>query len=144
LKGHNGCVNCLEWNRAGSLLISGSDDLTVNIWKPFSSGSHAEPVDGHKKSAVIKPVASHLTQHVANIFGVKFLQDERVMATCAADGMAFIIDIETNAVNNKYNHEARVKRLAVSCPNTFYSACEDGNVSVKIFNINSTKFFRRN
>lgn len=97
--------------------------------KPFSSGSSADKMDDYQMSAVIKPIGSHLTQHSANIFGVKFLQDERVMATCAADGMVFVIDIETNAVHNKYNHEARVKRLAVSCPYTFYSACEDGKVS---------------
>jgi hypothetical protein len=26
VSGHSGCVNCLEWNRSGELLASGSDD----------------------------------------------------------------------------------------------------------------------
>ena len=29
LEGHQGCVNCLQWNRKGNLLASGSDDLKV-------------------------------------------------------------------------------------------------------------------
>ena len=29
LEGHQGCVNCLQWNRKGDLLASGSDDLKV-------------------------------------------------------------------------------------------------------------------
>ena len=35
LAGHDGCVNCLEWNKSGTLLASGSDDLFVNLWDPF-------------------------------------------------------------------------------------------------------------
>lgn len=32
LDGHNGCVNCLNFNYAGTKLASGSDDLTIKIW----------------------------------------------------------------------------------------------------------------
>ena len=35
LEGHDGCVNCLEWNRSGTILASGSDDLSVILWDPF-------------------------------------------------------------------------------------------------------------
>ena len=35
LEGHDGCVNCLEWNKSGTLLASGSDDLFVYLWDPF-------------------------------------------------------------------------------------------------------------
>ena len=31
-EGHSGSVNALEWNAAGSLLISGGDDCRVKIW----------------------------------------------------------------------------------------------------------------
>ena len=33
---NQGCVNCIEWNRAGSLLASGSDDFKLIVWRPFS------------------------------------------------------------------------------------------------------------
>ena len=32
LKGHEGCVNSINFNDAGSLLASGSDDLKIFIW----------------------------------------------------------------------------------------------------------------
>jgi WD and tetratricopeptide repeats protein 1 len=35
LKGHDGCVNCLEWNNNGSILASASDDLCVFLWNPY-------------------------------------------------------------------------------------------------------------
>jgi WD40 repeat protein len=30
--GHDGCVNCLNFNYAGTKLASGSDDLEIKIW----------------------------------------------------------------------------------------------------------------
>lgn len=38
LEGHTGCVNCLEWNKDGSLLVSGSDDQFIRIWRPHDAG----------------------------------------------------------------------------------------------------------
>ena len=35
LDGHTGCVNCLEWNKSGTILASGSDDLSIKLWDPF-------------------------------------------------------------------------------------------------------------
>ena len=32
LERHGGCVNCVSWNEDASLLISGSDDMTVCVW----------------------------------------------------------------------------------------------------------------
>ncbi|KQS43113.1 DDB1- and CUL4-associated factor 8 [Drosophila erecta] len=32
LNEHDGCVNCLNFNRAGDLICSGSDDLTIVVW----------------------------------------------------------------------------------------------------------------
>ena len=56
LRGHAGCVNRLAWNSSGTLLASGSDDCKVILWSyPCSS----------------KPPVSIMTQHRANIFGVK-------------------------------------------------------------------------
>ena len=55
LEGHAGCVNCLEWNREGSILASGSDDLQIILWDPFR----------HKKMCSID------TGHQGNIFSVK-------------------------------------------------------------------------
>ncbi len=35
LRGHEGCVNRLDWNSSGDLLASCSDDTTICLWKPL-------------------------------------------------------------------------------------------------------------
>lgn len=58
LSGHTGCVNCLEWNKDGSLLASGSDDFRVKLWDPF----------------LRKKLGDIDTGHQGNIFSVKVIQ----------------------------------------------------------------------
>lgn len=58
LKEHNGCVNSLNFNKMGNLLVSGSDDLRIIIWKWAS-----------KKIAL-----SFESGHNLNIFQTKFLE----------------------------------------------------------------------
>ncbi|GJQ74429.1 hypothetical protein Trydic_g21299 [Trypoxylus dichotomus] len=78
LFGHNGCINCLEWSSNGKLLASGSDDVHVRIWDPFS----------YKCLNVIT------TSHVGNIFSVKFLGDESLIATGAGDCRVLVRSID--------------------------------------------------
>ena len=52
---HGGCVNCLQWNKSGQYLLSGSDDTNVCLWEPLS----------HK---LITTIPSH---HEQNVFSVK-------------------------------------------------------------------------
>jgi WD repeat-containing protein 42A len=33
LSGHEGCVNCLNFNQAGTKIASGSDDLNIIVWE---------------------------------------------------------------------------------------------------------------
>ena len=33
LDAHNGCVNTVEWNEQGNLLLSGSDDHCITLWR---------------------------------------------------------------------------------------------------------------
>lgn len=54
LDGHTGCVNCLNFNYAGTKLASGSDDLTIKIWN-YGLG---------------KLITSFQSGHRANVFQV--------------------------------------------------------------------------
>ncbi|XP_037079395.1 WD and tetratricopeptide repeats protein 1-like [Pollicipes pollicipes] len=117
LDGHTGCVNCLEWNRDGSLLVSGSDDSQVILWEPY-----------HQKLLQTIP-----TGHNGNIFSVKLLpaSEDRVLATCAADCQIKVLDVPFGEVTHQCScHQGRVKRLAVSShlPYLVWSAGEDGLV----------------
>lgn len=116
LKGHTGCVNCLEWNKSGNLLASGSDDRSVIIWDPFN---------GTKKTIV-------KTGHEGNIFSVKYMPEtsDTLLATCAADCSVKLINLYSDEFMMNCNkcHSERVKRLAVhpNEPNLLWSAGEDG------------------
>jgi len=57
LKGHDGCVNSINFNDAGSLLASGSDDLKIFIW------------DWQRK----RKAYSFKSGHNQNVFQSKFL-----------------------------------------------------------------------
>ncbi|KAM8710325.1 hypothetical protein ACLKA7_017024 [Drosophila subpalustris] len=54
---HRGCVNCLNFNRSGDLVCSGSDDLLIVVWD-WANG---------------KPRHSFKSGHTLNIFQTKFI-----------------------------------------------------------------------
>ena len=69
---HDGCVNSLNFNRSGSLLISGSDDYRVGIW------------DWARSSIIV----SFDSGHKSNVFQTKFVpfSGDTQIVTCARDG----------------------------------------------------------
>lgn len=81
LERHGGCVNCVSWNDDASLLISGSDDMTVCVW---SCGAKM-PLKG-----------SAFTGHVHNIFAAKFVPQsgDGSCVTTSADGDVRLTDLE--------------------------------------------------
>uniref|UniRef100_A0A2L2YFC7 WD and tetratricopeptide repeats protein 1 n=1 Tax=Parasteatoda tepidariorum TaxID=114398 RepID=A0A2L2YFC7_PARTP len=117
LEGHSGCVNCLEWNDSGNLLASGSDDLQIILWEPFTR----------------KKLLNIQSGHHGNIFSLKFLphsNDQRIISG-AADFRIRIYDIQSKeTVMNCSCHWGRVKRLAATSnvPHMFWSAAEDGMI----------------
>ncbi|XP_076810630.1 WD and tetratricopeptide repeats protein 1-like [Clavelina lepadiformis] len=114
LKGHEGCVNCLDWNESGTLLVSGSDDTNVILWDPFM----------HQARNVVN------TGHRGNIFSVKFYPKsrDRFVATGAGDHQVFIHDVDYKEKVHQFSCGNRVKRLVVSsdAPHQLWSASEDG------------------
>lgn len=117
LKGHHGCVNCLEWSVDGKILISGSDDFQIGIWDPFRG----------KRTDCIK------TPHIGNIFSTKFLpnSNNNLIASAAADKYIYVTDVNKKiSIWSCSCHTERVKRLATAPDNAFvfWSAGEDGCV----------------
>ena len=130
LKAHAGCVNRLCWNDDGSLLASASDDCNVAIWR------HADSAHGRRnlREAVVVP-----TQHVANIFGVKFLpcSGDRRIVTGSMDCTCELIQVDefssrgaSSSSTTIAGHTDRVKGVEVEPlnPHNFWSASEDGTV----------------
>lgn len=119
LKGHNGCVNCLEWSTNGRILASASDDFHVMLWDPFT----------HKQ------ILDLVTPHDGNIFSVKFLpkQNDSIVLTGAGDCKMYVFDINRGndvPIRKCTCHSQRIKRLATTPKLTqiFWSAAEDGRV----------------
>ena len=51
LDAHNGCVNTVEWNDQGNLLLTGSDDHCISMWRWPSEGPEGDskfPVSSHR------------------------------------------------------------------------------------------------
>lgn len=135
LEGHNGCVNCLEWNKAGTLLVSGSDDLFIRLWRPHQVGRIIDgdserlppdaPVSIRNK---VRPLASIKTPHRRNIFAAKFFDGEQKIVTGAADFTFNVTDLTTQQVVYSGAFENRIKKIAVVNDHQFFSAVEDGSV----------------
>eukprot|EP01135_Chromosphaera_perkinsii_P002989 Nk52_evm11s232 gene=Nk52_evmTU11s232 len=119
LVGHTGCVNTISWNKSGSLIISGSDDLDLKIFRV----SPNEVVD------------TYSTEHTANIFSAKFLNDDAKAISCSAAGMVMAHDFVSRKSVQFSCHNAVTYEVIV-VPGSFsnFLCCsEDG--TVRLFDI---------
>lgn len=118
LEGHQGCVNCLQWNESGSILASASDDYQVILWDPFLQ----------------KVKTSIKTLHRGNIFSVKFIPscNDDIVATGAGDWSSHTYNVTTGKqLRSCVCSQGRIKRLAVAndAPSVYWCASEDGCIS---------------
>lgn len=76
LNGHEGCVNAVEFNSTGDVLVSGSDDRQIMLWNWLS---------GSRK-------LSYPSGHCENVFQTKFIPftDDRTIITSGADGQVIL------------------------------------------------------
>ncbi|KAL2332066.1 hypothetical protein Fmac_019647 [Flemingia macrophylla] len=117
LDGHEGCVNAVEFNSTGDLLVSGSDDRQVMFWNWASK---------------IRLFA-YPSGHTDNIFQTKIMPftDDCRIVTSAADGQVRLGLIRVDGrVDSTVlgKHHGCVYKLAVEpgSPHIFYSSGEDG------------------
>jgi WD repeat-containing protein 42A len=121
LRGHRGCVNSVQFNDSGSLLVSGSDDTKLMLWD----------------TETWKRVAVWNSDHTANIFHARFMpcsNDSRIVS-CAGDGEVRLSQCEEGSSNWSVvrvfpQHRDRVKKVALEPgnPNLILSCAEDGTV----------------
>ncbi|KAK6247537.1 hypothetical protein QUC31_019102 [Theobroma cacao] len=119
LNGHEECVNTVEFNSTGDLLVSGSDDKHVVLWN----------------WATKSKTLSYASGHLDNIFQARIIPfaDEKKIVTSPADGQVRLGEIlENGQVRTRKlgEHQGRVHNLAVDpgSPHIFYSSGEDGLV----------------
>ncbi|KAG5566813.1 hypothetical protein RHGRI_002375 [Rhododendron griersonianum] len=119
LNGHEGCVNTIQFNSAGDLLVSGSDDQEVKIWNWATKTLEL----------------SYPSGHLDNIFQVKIMPftNDRKIVTSAADGQVRLGQVKENGeaeTKRLGKHQGRIHNLAVEpgSPYILYSCGEDGLV----------------
>ena len=115
LHGHQGCVNRIEWDSSGQLLLSGSDDKMIRLWRP----------DLREEVAVID------SGHQFNIFGVDFLGDPKFICSGAMDKLVFAHELNNPDFRKAFScHTRRVKQVLADpmSLSVFWSASEDGTL----------------
>lgn len=123
LERHTGCVNSLNFNRSGDLLVSGSDDLKVIVWN----------------WATNTPIHQVHTQHKENVFQSKFVEMAENtsglnIVTSSRDGSVRLVSIDPSGgpSNSRVlaTHRQGVHKIALieGHPQELLSAAEEGNV----------------
>ncbi|KAM9961690.1 hypothetical protein ACTFIR_004548 [Dictyostelium discoideum] len=119
LHGHNECVNSINFNDDGSLIVSGGDDETVRIW------------DVGKRKCL-----TTLYGHSTNVFATNFLNnDNRKVISGGNDADIRYYDIENQKCTVYKHHSKKVLKLSVcpTQPQVFLSSSSDG--SVRLFDV---------
>ena len=79
MRGHGGCVNTVAWDECGEALLSGSDDLSLCVWR----------------AADLTLRARARTAHSNNIFCARFVPGSGCAraVSCAADGAVRLVHL---------------------------------------------------
>ncbi|XP_073842523.1 uncharacterized protein [Musca autumnalis] len=123
LRKHNGCVNCLNFNKGGDLLVTGSDDARLIVWDWA----------GNKVKHIWK------SGHSSNIFQSKFVPTSSFIdiISAARDGRVRRSIVPSSGgkvqTSNLYVHRGPVHKLVI-CPDNpseIISVGEDGFICSK-------------
>lgn len=114
---HEGCVNALHFNRIGTLLASGSDDLNIVIWNWIQN----------------RPALIYDSGHRSNVFQAKFMpfSGDCHVVSCARDGQVRLADLSSTGVckgtKKIAQHRGAAHKLALEMdsPHLVLSAGED-------------------
>ena len=123
LSGHQGCVNSIRWSSDGGLLISGSDDRMLHLWRL-----------GPRLSESVRPAACLPTLHRRNIFDARVTADMQSIVSCGADGCVCLTSVHTGQQVRLYEPETghfsafKLSALSDSGGGTFYVSFGDGFV----------------
>ncbi|WAR05503.1 DCAF8-like protein, partial [Mya arenaria] len=117
MKRHEGCVNALNFNRNGTLLASGSDDLNIVVWNWIRN----------------RPVLVYDSGHRSNVFQCKFMpfSGDCHVVSCARDGQVRLADLSSTGVckgtKKLAQHRGAAHKLSVEndSPHIILSAGED-------------------
>ena len=130
LEMHDGCVNTIAWNEGGDLLVSGSDDTCLGIWRypgvrglaegAASSGASSGGGGGGQS----QPAARIATGHRENIFAAHFVPHtgDAQLVSAAADGEIRLHDTSaSSSASSRLLHTADnfILKMVCACRRLF-------------------------
>lgn len=123
LRKHSGCVNCVNFNKSGNLLVTGSDDARLIVWDWAGNNTKHVWKSGHS----------------ANIFQSKFLPSSTCIDIISAgrDGKVRRSIVPPSGgkvqVSHLYAHSGGVHKLVIcpENPSEVISVGEDGCICSK-------------
>lgn len=102
LLGHEDAVSCLAYSSKNNVIISGSWDCTVKIWRSYTSGT---------KIRVAECLVAQL-DHECKVNCINLSRDETLLVSGTEDGEIFLWDMETyNLQFNVKGHSGKVNAL---------------------------------
>lgn len=112
LKGHTSDVNAVDISSNNELILSGSNDRTVRVWKMNRNGIF-------KENTTDPPFISPITEHSYGINVVRFSPFSTMVATAATDGKINLWTTQTGNLSFTLYHpsEAAIRCLSFS-PNS--------------------------
>lgn len=127
LSAHGGCVNRLALSEDGTLLLSGSDDCTLRIWRLCGDVSECN------LKGTVEP------GHLSNIFGVSFMPSTgcSYVASAGLDKQVRYTHVESGFSVLWKCHEKTVKSISCIDAHTFVSASRDG--TIRLFDVRLRK-----
>ena len=128
LQGHGGCVNTVEFNEAGTILCTGSDDTHLCFFDACNNYNR---------------VAKVPTAHWRNIFSASFLahHPEKVLS-CGLDAAVVLTNVETSSsvvVMSSGTHMMTSTLSKSSWPSGHLSALFGGGPTVMVFDMATSK-----
>ncbi|XP_022164257.1 DDB1- and CUL4-associated factor 8-like isoform X2 [Myzus persicae] len=133
LKGHQGCVNSLDFNKTGDMIASGSDDCKICLWNWSNK----------------KCLLNYNSMHTRNIFQTKFLttHGDKDVISSGRDGLVVWSSLgDSNAKISKIiaRHDRSCNKVGVhhETPYVVLSCGDDGivkNIDVRQFPINENR-----
>ncbi|KAG2393744.1 hypothetical protein C9374_007275 [Naegleria lovaniensis] len=119
LVGHHGCVNAINFNTNGDLIVTGSDDETVKIWNTWTG-----------------KCLTTLSGHISNVFATNFFNsNHHQIISGGNDSDVRFYDIEKDVCTVYQHHTKKVLKIATCplLPHCFYSCSADG--SCRMFDV---------
>ncbi|XP_043276506.1 protein FAN-like isoform X2 [Venturia canescens] len=128
LHGHEDAVSCLAWISSSQIIVSGSWDCTVKIWRSYDSGSK------------IKPAECLIAQldHEAKVIALDVSRNENLLVSGTDDGEIFLWNTDSYDVTYTIKgHTGRINAIKFDCESKNIISCSN-DMAINVFDIQTS------